>query len=98
MRGWSNDSLFVVDAVQEIMRQDRRVTSNEILHQILKAVKRIISSDLRHRKIYVRWVSRLLDRMAAVRKVLEMFPSEGEDLFAPIVTGDKTWIHHTTYV
>ncbi|UYV74225.1 hypothetical protein LAZ67_11002523 [Cordylochernes scorpioides] len=62
----------------------------------------IMSDVLNFRKVCARWVPRLLSenhkqqRMEAARAFLEMHRRDGDQLFSRIVTGDESWVHHST--
>ncbi|UYV67552.1 hypothetical protein LAZ67_5001177 [Cordylochernes scorpioides] len=62
----------------------------------------IVSDVLNFRKVCTKWVPRLLSEnhkqqwMEAARAFLEMHQRVGDQLFSRIVTGDKSWVHHST--
>ncbi|UYV65379.1 hypothetical protein LAZ67_3004143 [Cordylochernes scorpioides] len=57
---------------------------------------------LNFRKVCARWIPRLHSenhkpqRIKATRVFLEMNQRDGDQLFSRIVTGDESWVHHST--
>ncbi|UYV72102.1 hypothetical protein LAZ67_9001813 [Cordylochernes scorpioides] len=89
--------------------EDRRVTIDEIMIRLPPGIEigrswigTIMSDVLNFRKVCARWVPRLLSenhkqqRMEAARGFLEMHRRDGDQLFSRIVTGDESWVHHST--
>ncbi|UYV81674.1 hypothetical protein LAZ67_20001933, partial [Cordylochernes scorpioides] len=98
-----------VATVRNVMEADRRVTIDEIMIRMPPGIKigrssigTIMSDVLKFRKVCARWVPRLLSenhkqqRMEAARAFLEMNRRDGNQLFFRIVTGDESWVHHST--
>ncbi|UYV73832.1 hypothetical protein LAZ67_11001054 [Cordylochernes scorpioides] len=98
-----------VATVRNVMEADRRVTIDEIMIRMPPGIKigrsligTIMSDVLNFRKVCAKWVPRLLSenhkqqRMEAARAFLEMNPRDGNLLFFRIVTGDESWVHHST--
>ncbi|UYV70732.1 hypothetical protein LAZ67_8000400 [Cordylochernes scorpioides] len=92
-----------------MVEADRRVTIDEIIIRLPPGIEirrssigTIMSDVLDFRKVCARWVARLLlenhkqQRMEAARVFLEMHQRDGEQLFSRIVTGDESWVHHST--
>ncbi|UYV61594.1 hypothetical protein LAZ67_1005460 [Cordylochernes scorpioides] len=98
-----------VAAVRNVVEADRRVTIDEIMIRLppgieigCSSIGSIMSDVLNFRKVCARWVPRLLSenhkqqRMEAARAFLEMHRRDGDQLFSRIVTGDESWVHHST--
>ncbi|UYV80008.1 hypothetical protein LAZ67_18001387 [Cordylochernes scorpioides] len=98
-----------VAAVRNVVEADRRVTIDEIMIRLPPGIEirrssigTIMSDVLNFLKVCTRWVPRLLlenhkqQRMEAARAFLEMHQRDGDQLFSRIVTGDKSWVHHST--
>ncbi|UYV82461.1 hypothetical protein LAZ67_21002278 [Cordylochernes scorpioides] len=98
-----------VAAARNVVEADRRVTIDEIMIRLppgieigRSSIRTIMSDVLNFRKVCARWVPRLLlenhkqQRMEAARAFLEMHQRDGDQLFSRIVTGDESWVHHST--
>ncbi|UYV77720.1 hypothetical protein LAZ67_15002046, partial [Cordylochernes scorpioides] len=98
-----------VAVVRYVVEADRRVTIDEIRFRLPPGIEigrssigTIMSDVLNFRKVCARWVPRLLSenhkqqRMEAARAFLEMHRRDGDQLFSRIVTGDESWVHHST--
>ncbi|UYV77127.1 RPL19 [Cordylochernes scorpioides] len=98
-----------VAAIRNVVEADRRVTIDEIMIRLPPGIEigrssigTIMSDVLNFRKVCARWVPRLLSenhkqqRMEAARAFLEMHRRDGDQLFSRIVTGDESWVHHST--
>ncbi|UYV66682.1 hypothetical protein LAZ67_4002556 [Cordylochernes scorpioides] len=98
-----------VAVVRNVVEADRRVTIDEIIIRLPPGIEirrssigTIMSDVLDFRKVCARWVARLLlenhkqQRMEAARVFLEMHQRDGDQLFSRIVTGDESWVHHST--
>ncbi len=96
-----------IERVRELLCEDARFTLDELAYRMptdcsRTSISRIIHDELQYRKVSARWVPRLLTndhkskRLAAALRFKEMLEREGDDLFARIVTGDETWLHHFT--
>ncbi|UYV60329.1 hypothetical protein LAZ67_1000846 [Cordylochernes scorpioides] len=88
-----------VAAVRNVVEADRRVTIDEIMIRLPPGIKirrssigTIMSDVLNFLKVCTRWVQ----RMEAARAFLEMHQRDGDQLFSSIVTGDESWVHHST--
>ncbi|UYV63563.1 hypothetical protein LAZ67_2004680 [Cordylochernes scorpioides] len=98
-----------VAAVRNVVEADRRVTIDEIMIRMPPGIEirrssigTIMSDVLNFRKVWARWVPRLLlenhkqQRMVAARAFLEMHQRDGDQLFSRMVTGDESWVHLST--
>ncbi|UYV77126.1 RPL19 [Cordylochernes scorpioides] len=98
-----------VAAIRNVVEADRRVTIDEIMIRLPPGIEigrssigTIMSDVLNFRKVCARWVPRFLlenhkqQRMEAARAFLEMHRRDGDQLFSRIVTGDESWVHHST--
>ncbi|UYV69359.1 hypothetical protein LAZ67_6003315 [Cordylochernes scorpioides] len=98
-----------VAAVRNVVEVDRRVTIDEIMIRLPPGIEigsssivTIMSDVFDFRKVCARWIPRLLSenhnqqRMEAARAFLEMHRRDGDQLFPRIVTGDESWVHHST--
>ncbi|UYV65430.1 hypothetical protein LAZ67_3004353 [Cordylochernes scorpioides] len=98
-----------VAAVRNVVEADRRVTIDKIMIRLPSGIEierssigSIMSDVLNFRKVCARWVPRLLSenhkpqRKEAARAFLEMHRKDGDLLFSRIVTGDESWLHHST--
>ncbi|UYV66892.1 hypothetical protein LAZ67_4003248 [Cordylochernes scorpioides] len=98
-----------VAAARNVVEADRRVTIDEIMIRLppgieirLSSIGTIMPDVLNFRKVCARWVPRLLSenhkqqQMEAVRAFLEMHRRDVDQLFSRIVTGDESWVHHST--
>ncbi|UYV80594.1 hypothetical protein LAZ67_19000892 [Cordylochernes scorpioides] len=98
-----------VAAVRNVVEADRRVTIDEIIIRLPSGIEigrssigTIMSDVLNFRKVCARWVPRLLSenhkqqRMEGARAFLEMHRRDGDQRFSRIVTGDESWVHHST--
>ncbi|UYV63272.1 hypothetical protein LAZ67_2003605, partial [Cordylochernes scorpioides] len=98
-----------VAAVRNVVEVDRRVTIDEIMIRLPPGIEierspigKFMSDILNFLKVCARWVPRLhlenhkQQRMEAARAFLEMHQRDGDQLFSRIVTGDESWVHHST--
>ncbi|UYV62696.1 hypothetical protein LAZ67_2001605 [Cordylochernes scorpioides] len=98
-----------VASVRNVVEADRRVTIDEIMIRLPPGIEirrssigTIMSDVLNFLKVCTRWVPRLLlenhkqQQMEAARAFLEMHQRDGDQLFSRIVTGDESWVHHST--
>ncbi|UYV77467.1 hypothetical protein LAZ67_15001120 [Cordylochernes scorpioides] len=88
-----------VAAVRNVVEADRRVAIDEIIIRLPPGIEirrssigTIMSDVLNFLKVCTRWVQ----RMEAARAFLEMHQRDGDQLFSSIVTGDESWVHHST--
>ena len=91
-----------VQAVQEMVLQNRRITVKEIMAErslSFGTVENILHDHLRLSKVAARWVPKMLSpfekelRVAHCKEMLERFEESEEDFMGRIVTGDEVWIH-----
>lgn len=95
-----------VQEVDQLIREDRRLTLDELLEKcpgVSRTVLHdVISERLGYRKLSARWVPKMLTdehkqkRTEAGRLFLERFDEQGEEFLDSIVTGDEIWISYTT--
>ncbi|UYV82387.1 hypothetical protein LAZ67_21001905 [Cordylochernes scorpioides] len=98
-----------IAAVRNVVEADRRGTINEIMIRLPPGIEiersligTIMSDVFNFCKVCARWVPRLLSenhkqqRMEAARPFLEMHRRDKYQLFSCIVTGDESWVHHST--
>ncbi|UYV65927.1 hypothetical protein LAZ67_3005901, partial [Cordylochernes scorpioides] len=98
-----------VAAVRNVVEADHSVPIDEIMIRLPPGIKigrssigTIMSDVLNFCKVCARWVPRLLwenhkqQRMEAARAFLEMHRRDGDQLFSHIVTGNESWVHHST--
>jgi len=96
----------LVHAVEEKIRENRRFTITSLslhLPQILwSLLHEIVSDKLKFQKLYTRWVPKMLTeehklkRQAGVLDFLTRCSEEGNNFLSRVVTGDETWVSHTT--
>jgi len=92
--------------VEQIMRQDRRITLDDlwILVPVVSrsTIGRTLTEKLEYRKVCARWVPRMLtedheqQRIDSSREFLQRYADENDNFFDSIVTGDETWAFHFT--
>ena len=92
--------------VEQLMREDRRITMDDLCTLVPEvsrsAVHRILREKLQYRKVCARWVPRMLtedhkrQRVDSSRAFLQRFAAEQDNLLDSIVTGDETWAFHFT--
>ena len=90
-----------IQRVDDIIRGDRRVTTDELccILSLSKGSVMTIIHQLGYRKVCARWVPRMLTdqnkeaRKAIASELLQRFHVEGEEFLKKIVTGDETWVH-----
>lgn len=98
-----------VVAIREIVEEDRRLSLDEISEKLppsfqlsRASLQRILTENLGYRKVCARWVPRVLTtahkdaRLEAARCFFQLLDDEGDELYSRIVTGDETWVHHST--
>lgn len=102
-RPTSQRSQANIDAVNELIQEDRHITVREIsslLDISTGTVHTIITKDLNKRYVSSKWVPRFLTieqkqaRLDASMEFLENFEEYGEDWLFSIVTEDETWIYN----
>jgi len=104
----STTDIFNVQQLRDLLEEDRRMTISELCFRLQSpdcsraSVGRIVRDVFGMRKLSSRWVPRLLteehkaNRMGAALDFLTRFNEEGVSLLDRVVTGDETWVHHTT--
>lgn len=98
-----------VNCVSVIVERDGRLTLDDIVESLpphieisRRSVATILNDKLGMTKVCARWVPRLLtpdhkrNRIESAQKFFELLDLEGDDIWDRIVTGDETWVHHTT--
>jgi len=95
-----------VAKVEQIMRQDRRITLDDLCILVPEVsrstIGRTLTEKLEYRKVCARWVPRMLtedhqrQRNDSSRKFLQRYADENDNFLDSIVTGDKTWAFHFT--
>jgi [histone H3]-lysine36 N-dimethyltransferase SETMAR len=91
-----------IQAVEELILQDRRITVKEIADMRGISVGTVsgIIKDLRFSKVCARWIPKLLsdpqkqERLNISKKNLKMIVADKNKFFARLITVDETWIHH----
>lgn len=91
-----------IDAVRELLKQDRRTTYNEIEASLgigTTAIKTILHDHLAVRKLCARWIPHNLkegEKKARVdwcKKIIKRFDHGRSKTVYDIVTGDESWIY-----
>lgn len=95
-------------AVRTVLEKERRLTIDEILDRLPPDVElgrttvfKILTEELKFSKVCARWVPRLLTPVHKQRRLdaaqyLFQLHAEEDNLLSRIVTGDETWVHHST--
>ena len=92
-----------VQAVEDLIKSDRRVTLDEIATKLdisHGTVYAIVREKLHFSKVSCRWVSKMLtddhkmQRLMASRASLRIYRKEGDAFLSRIVTTDETWVFH----
>ncbi len=110
--GRPSDSMTIekIQQLRDLLEEDRRMTVSELRFRLQAAdcartsVYKIVHDILGFCKLASRWVPRLLtedhkkSRMGVALQFLQVYEREGSRLIGRIVTGDETWIHHSTPV
>ncbi|UYV67486.1 hypothetical protein LAZ67_5000874 [Cordylochernes scorpioides] len=88
------------------MLEDRRITVRKLCDLVPDVSKTTIDKILRehlgYSKVCAIWVPKMLtedhkrQRVDAAQKFLDCHKTDGEEFLDSIVTGDVTWVHHTT--
>ncbi len=97
-----------IQQLRDLLEEDRRMTVSELCFHLQAAdcartsVYKIVHDILGFRKLTSRWVPHLLiedhkrSQMGAALKFLQAYERERSSLTGCIVTGDETWVHHST--
>ena len=92
-----------VQAVEDLIKSDRRVTLDEIATKLdisHSTVYAIVREKLHFSKVSCRWVPKMLtddhkmQRLMASRASLRRYRKEGDAFLSRIVTTDETWVFH----
>ena len=95
-----------VAKVEQIMRQDRRITLDDLCILVPEVsrstIGRTLTEKLEYWKVCVRWVPRMLtedhrrQHIDPSREFLQRYADENDNFLDSIVTGDETWAYHFT--
>lgn len=94
-----------IDKIHDMVMDDRRMKVREIASAVdisSERVHNILHQHLNMRKLFTRWVPRLLtvdqkrNRVRCSKDNLELFQLNPQDFKRRFVTVDETWIHHYT--
>lgn len=96
----------VVEKVETILLEDRRITINELALRIPETsnttIHKILTEKLGYHKVCARWVPRMLtenhkqQRVEIAQQFLQQCKDNKEEFLDSIVTGDETWVFHFT--
>ena len=92
----------IASKIDAFFRSDQRVSISDIVlfTGTYDSVYKVVQSNLKFRKVSVRWVPRQLKpEQQAIQMInsldnLQWYKDEGEAMLERIVTGDEIWIHH----
>jgi len=94
------------NVVLQIMRQDRRITLDDLCILVPEVsrstIGRTLTEKLEYRNVCRRWVPGLLtedhqrQRINSSREFLQLYADENDNFLDSIVTGDETWAFHFT--
>lgn len=91
-----------VDAVRQLIQEDRHVTYHQIAASLgigMTAIQTILQEELRVKKLFSRWIPHLLtaeQKLARVKwckATLKRFNRGSSKLVYDIVSGDESWIY-----
>jgi len=92
--------------IEAKLREDRRVTVRDLTEMFPEVGKStmqtLLTVKLGYRKVCARWVPIMLtevqkvNRMESSQKFFDRFNKEGDEFLDSIVTGDETWVYHST--
>ena len=95
-----------VAKVEQIVRQDRRITLDDLcifVPEVSRStIRRTLTEKLEYRKVCARWIPRVLtedhqrQRIDSSRKFLQRYADENDNFLDSIVTGDETRAFHFT--
>ena len=95
-----------VAKIERVMRQDRRITLDDLCISVPEVsrttIYRVLTEKLNYRKVCARWVPRMLtedhkrQRVDSSREFLRRYADEKDNFLNSIVTGDETWAYHFT--
>ena len=90
----------------QIVRQDRRITLDDLCILVPEVsrstIGRTLTEKLEYQKVCARWVPRMLtehhqrQRIDSSREFLQRYAHENDNFLDSIVTGDETWAFHFT--
>ncbi|KAL6257504.1 hypothetical protein P5V15_011074 [Pogonomyrmex californicus] len=92
-----------IENIHQMVLDDRRIKVREIAEAMgisKERVCHILTEELDMRKLFARWVPRLLTldqkriRMNISKALLERFKRNESDFLRRFITVDETWIHH----
>ena len=96
----------LVQEVEKKIHENRRFTMTSLAKhfpQISRSLlHEIVSIKLNFRKLYARWVPKILTdehivkRQGSALQFLSRYEEEGDNFLSRIVTGDETWVSHVT--
>jgi hypothetical protein len=90
------------ERLDQLIRANRWITARELCTELnigFNALETIVAT-LEYRKVYARWVPRMLTqeykehRMEVCQSLLDQYEAEGDSLLDRITTGDETWCYH----
>jgi len=95
-----------VTKVEQIMRQDRRITLDDLCILATEVsrstIGKTLTEKLEYRKVCARWVPCMLtedhqrQRIDSSREFLQRYADENDNFLDSIVMGDETWAFHFT--
>ena len=94
------------EEVEQIMRQDRRITVDDLCILVSEVsrstIGRTLTEKLEYQKVCARWVPCMLtedhqqQRIDSSREFLQRYADDNDNFLDSIVTGDETWAFHFT--
>jgi len=93
----------IIDEIQELFLEDRRISAKSIAEQLgisRERIGSIIHEDLDLRKLSEKWVPRCPNvdqkrqRCQSSEQILELFRRDPNDFLSRLVTMDETWLYH----
>ena len=93
----------LVDDVRSVVNGDRRMTVREVADKLgtsYGTVERILTLDLKMKKVSARWVPRLLSendmerRVSCSQEFLRRYRRQGAAFLDSVITLDETWLHY----
>ncbi|UYV71313.1 hypothetical protein LAZ67_8002588, partial [Cordylochernes scorpioides] len=89
------------DELWQMVEREWRAIPQDAIRSLIDSLPRRVAACIAVR-VCARWLPRLLSenhkqqRMEAALVFLEMYRRDGDQLFSRIVTGDESWVHHST--